>query len=152
MSTVNLRYLWRRAWWTLPPFPSFPPACPVPETSASSNASLYRPITHTLCLAILCKLVCAKQMTSQDCSLSLVDGVILWVQTHTHTHTHLTQEFTESQEERMQLLFLSHFLPLALSHQFGVFPSSLQQILQRQPQITAHTHTRSHKQGNMVEN
>ncbi len=76
-------------------------------------------------------------MTSQECAFSLVDVVILWA----HTHTHLTQEFTESQDKRMQLLFLSHFLPLALSHQFCVFPSSLQQILRRQPQITAYTHT-----------
>lgn len=60
---------------------------------------------------------------------------------NTNTHTHLTQEFTESQDKRMQLLFLSHFLPLSLSHQFCVFPSSLQQILRRQPQITAYTHT-----------
>lgn len=68
------------------------------------------------------------------------------------THTHLTQEFTVSQDERMQLHFLSHFLPLALSHQFGGFPSSLQQILRRQPQIRAYTHTHTHKQSNTVEN
>ncbi len=64
---------------------------------------------------------------------------------HTHAHTPNTGVHRESGQEDAAAFPYTLSPSCSLSHQYCVFPSSLQQILRRQPQITAYTHAHINK-------